>query len=54
LLDPEFLPWLQVKGVSLDPLDDVLRQHLSLEAAERILKRLAFLELYLSQAAPQT
>src|ERR1017187_7364486 len=52
LLDAELLARLQVKGVSLDLLDDVLRQHLPLEAAERILKRLAFLELYLSQAAP--
>jgi hypothetical protein len=45
---------LQVKGVSFDLLDDVLLQNLPLETAERILQRLAFLELYLSQLPPPT
>jgi hypothetical protein len=51
LLDPEFLPRLQVECVSLDLLDDVLLQHLPLEAPERVLQRLAFLKSYLCQIA---
>ena len=35
-----------------DFLNDVFLQNLPLEAAERILERLAFLELYLSQLSP--
>ena len=54
LLDTEFLPGLQVKGVSLDFPDNVLLQDLPLEALERVLKRLAVLEPYLSQIAPPT
>src|SRR6266481_3170084 len=54
LLDAEFLARLQVKGVSLDFPDDVLLQNLPLEAAQRVLQRLALLDLYLSQMAPPT
>src|ERR1035441_9723897 len=52
LLDAEFLARLQVKGVPFDLSDDVLLQNLFLEAAERVLNRLAILELYLSQRPP--
>ena len=52
LLDAELLARLQVEGVPFDFPDDVLLQNLPLEAAERVLQRLAFLELYLSQVAP--
>src|ERR1019366_2931909 len=52
LFDPEFLARLQVEGVPFDLSDDVLLQNLSLEAAERVLHRLAILELYLSQRPP--
>lgn len=51
LLDAEFLPWLQVERVSFDIRDDLLH-NLPLEAAERVLHRLAFLEPHLSQRAP--
>jgi hypothetical protein len=54
LLDAEFLARLQVKGVPFDFPDDVLLHNLSLEAAERVLHRLAFLEPYVSQTAPPT
>ena len=33
LLDPELLAWLQIEGVSLDLLDDVLLLDLAFEAA---------------------
>jgi hypothetical protein len=52
LLDSEFLAWLQVKGMPFDFPDDVLLYNLSLEAAERVLNGLAFLEPYFSQMAP--
>ena len=52
LLDAEFLAWLQVEGVPLDLTDDVLLNDLPLEAAERVLNSLAFLEPYVSQTAP--
>ena len=52
LLDAELLAWLQIKGVPFDFPDDVLLHNLSLEAAERVLHGLAFLEPYLSQTAP--
>lgn len=54
LLNAQFLARLQVKGMSLDFPDYVLLQDLPLEALERVLKRLAFLEPYLSQSAPPT
>src|SRR5450432_18007 len=54
LLDAELLARFQVKGVPFDFPDDVLLQNLLLEAAERVLQRLAFLELYFSQTAPPT
>src|SRR5215471_8577400 len=54
LLDAEFLTRLQIKGVSFYFPDDVFLQNLPLEAAERVLQRFAFLELYLSQTAPPT
>src|SRR5450759_1450133 len=43
LLDAELLAWLQIKGVPFDFRDDVLLHNLSLEAAERVLHRLAVL-----------
>jgi len=52
--DSALLSRLQVKGVSFDLLDDVFIQYFSLEAVERVLQRLAFLESYLSQMAPST
>jgi hypothetical protein len=42
-LDAALLARLQVVGVTLDFLDDVLLLDLPLETAKRILKRLAFL-----------
>ena len=54
LLNAQFLARLQVKGMSLDFPDYVLLQDLPLEALERVLKRLALLEPYLSQIAPPT
>src|ERR1035441_1352809 len=52
LLDAQFLLWLQIEGVPFDFPDDVLLNNLPLEAAERILNRLAILESHLSQTAP--
>src|ERR1017187_10000920 len=52
LLDTEFLARLQVEGVPFDFTDDVLLNDLSLEAAKRVLNRLAILEPHLSQTAP--
>ena len=49
LLDAEFLARLQVKGVFLHFLDDLLLQDLSLEPAEGILYRLALLKSNLCQ-----
>ncbi len=37
------LTWFQVKGVALYLFDNVFRLHLTLEPAQRIFKRLAFL-----------
>jgi hypothetical protein len=54
LLDAEFLARLQVERVPFHFPDDVLLHNLSLEAAESVLHRLAFLEPYLSQTAPPT
>lgn len=48
LLDAEFLPGLQVKGVPFDFPDDILLHNLPLEAAERALNHLAVLEPYFS------
>src|ERR1035437_2797482 len=42
----------QIEGVPFDFPDDVLLNNLPLEAAERILNRLAILESHLSQTAP--
>src|ERR1035438_315654 len=52
LFDAEFLAGLQVEGVPFDFPNDVLRNDLPLEAAERVLNSLAFLEPYVSQTAP--
>ena len=52
LLDAEFLAWLQIEGVAFDFTNDVLRNNLPLETAERVLNRLAILEPHLSQMAP--
>jgi len=52
LFDSEFLAWLQIKGVPFDFPDDILLYNLPLEATERVLNRLAFLEPYLSHMAP--
>src|ERR1035437_710106 len=52
LLDAEFLAWLQIEGVPFDFPDDVLLQNLLLEAAERVLHRLAVLQRYISQRPP--
>jgi hypothetical protein len=41
--------WFQVEGVTLYFLDNVLRLYLALEAAQSILKRLAFLYANLCQ-----
>src|SRR5690348_13072336 len=53
-LHAALLSWLQIKGVSFDLLDDVFSHYLPLEAAERVLQRLAFLQPYLSQLPPPT
>jgi hypothetical protein len=49
LLGPELLTRLQVIGVPLDLLDDVLLLDLSLEAAKGVFQRFALLKLYFSQ-----
>jgi hypothetical protein len=48
-LDAALLTGLQVIGVTLDFLDDVLRLYLPLEPAKRIFQRFAFLYANLSQ-----
>ncbi len=50
LLDPLLFAGLQVEGVSLDLLDDVLLLDFSLEAAESVLDRLALLNSYFSHS----
>src|ERR1017187_4990462 len=54
LLHAEFLARLQVEGVPFDLSDDVLLHNLSLEAAERVLHRLAVLQHYLSPPPPSS
>ncbi len=49
LLDPFLLPRLQVKGVSLDLLDNILLLDLSFEAAKGVFERLALLKFYFCQ-----
>ena len=49
LLSPQLLTRLQVEGVSLDLLDNVLLLDLTLEAAKGVFERLALLKLYFSQ-----
>jgi len=49
LLGPELLTRLQVKGMSLHFLDNVLLLDLTLEAAKGIFQRFALLKLYFSQ-----
>jgi hypothetical protein len=44
-----FLAGLQIKGVALDLLDDVLLLHLALETAQCILKRLTLLQSHFCQ-----
>ena len=48
-LHPLFFTRLQVVGVTLDFLDDVLLLNLAFEAAQRIFQRLAFLYTNFSQ-----
>ena len=48
-LDPLFLSRLQVEGVSLDLLDDVLLLDLSFEAPKSVFERFAILQFYFSQ-----
>jgi hypothetical protein len=50
LLGPQFFSRLQVEGVSLDLLDDVLLLDLSLEAAKGVIERLALLQSHFSQS----
>ena len=49
LLGPELLTRLQVKGVSLHFLNNVLLLDLTLEAAKGVLQRFALLKLYFRQ-----
>src|SRR6266568_2294656 len=49
LLGPELLARLQIEGVPLDFLDDVLLLDLSLEAAKGVFQRFALLKLNFSQ-----
>jgi hypothetical protein len=49
LLDPELLAWLQIKGVTLHILDNVLCLDLTFEAAQGVFQRFALLKLYFSQ-----
>jgi hypothetical protein len=49
LLGPELLTRLQVKGMSLHFLNNVLLLDFALEAAKGIFERLALLKLYFSQ-----
>ena len=51
-LDAALLTGLQIIGVTLDFLDDVLRLYLPLKPAQRIFQRLAFLYANLSQNLP--
>src|SRR5215510_13266309 len=44
-----FLAWLQVKGVTLYFLDDVLLLYLPLEATQGVFERLALLQSYFCQ-----
>ncbi len=48
-LDATLFTWFQVVGVTLDFLDDVLLLNLTLEPAQRIFERLAFLYANLCQ-----
>jgi hypothetical protein len=50
LLSPAFVTRFQIEGMLLDVLDDVFLLHLTLEASERTLDGLAFLDLYFSHA----
>jgi hypothetical protein len=52
LLDAELLARLQVESVPFDFPDNVFLQDLPLEAPQRVLQRLAFLQPYFSQKAP--
>src|SRR6185437_43255 len=47
--DAALLAWFQVKGVTLDFLDNIFRLHLTLKPAQRVFKRLAFLHANLCQ-----
>ena len=49
LLGPELLARLQIEGVPLDLLNDVLLLDFSFEAAKGVFKRFALLKLYFSQ-----
>jgi hypothetical protein len=48
-LHPLLFAWLQVKGVTLDLLDDVFLLHFALKATQCILEGLALLESNFSQ-----
>jgi hypothetical protein len=43
------LAWFQIKGVTLDLLDNVFRLHFAFETAQRIFKGFAFLNSNLCQ-----
>ena len=51
-LDAALFTWLEVVGVTLDFLDDVLLLYLPLETAQRIFQRLAFLYTHFCQKLP--
>jgi hypothetical protein len=46
--DPLLFTWLQVKGMTLDFLDDVFGLHFALEPAQSVLERFPFLQSYFS------
>ena len=48
-LDTLLLAWLQVKGVTLNLLDDVFLLYLALEAAQRVLEGFSLLKSYFCQ-----
>jgi hypothetical protein len=49
LLDPQFLTWLQIEGMTLDLFNDVFLLHLPLEAPEGVFQGFTVLESHFSQ-----